>query len=111
LAHATKTKHAQFCVHILAREPFRATPWLLMPFAEEAAYPIVDVIVDGLIRRGEGAIGEDADQPPKSRFNRVRTSGKAPLFPGVSTPLTFAVIRCTLFFDGLAPRYLRPLSG
>ena len=44
--------------HILAREPFRAAALRLMPFAEEAAHPIVDVVVDGLVHRYEGAMRE-----------------------------------------------------
>ena len=33
------------------------------------------------------------------------------LLRGFSKPLTFALIRCTLFLDGFAPRYHRPPSG
>jgi len=33
------------------------------------------------------------------------------LFPGVSSSLTFVLIRRTLFLDGLAPRYQRPPLG
>ena len=52
-----------------------------------------------------------ADQPPKRRFNRVRTSGQAPLLPGVSSSPTFVLIRRTLFLGGLAPKYQRPPLG
>ena len=45
------------------------------------------------------------------RFSRARTSSQAPLLPGTSSSLIFALTRCTLCLDGLAPRYQRPPLG
>jgi hypothetical protein len=47
-------------------------------------------------------MAEYADQSLSSLFSRSRTSGHEPLLPGTSSSLIFALIRCTLFLDGLA---------
>src|ERR1700730_3357621 len=96
---------------MLARKPFRAAPWRLMSFAQEIAHSIIDMFVNGPIRRCESAMGEVSSPTAKRRFRRVRTFGHALLLPGVSRSLTFVLIRCTLFLDGLAPRYQRPPVG
>src|SRR5689334_22340366 len=49
-----------------------------------------------------------ADQPRRSLFSWSRTVGHVPWLPGTSNLPTFVLSRCTLFLDGLAPRYQWP---
>ena len=49
-----------------------------------------------------------AAHPPKRQLSRAQTCSHAPLLLGVSRSPIFVLIRCTLFFEGLAPRYQRP---
>src|ERR1700730_526764 len=58
VTHAIKAQHTQFLVDMLARKPFRAAPWRLMSFAQEIAHSIIDMFVNGPIRRCESAMGE-----------------------------------------------------
>jgi hypothetical protein len=63
----------------------RATTLHLVPFDEEAACPLVDVVVDSPIHGS--------------------------LLPGTSRSPIFALSRCTLFEDGLAPRFRTKPKG
>ena len=93
------------------RKLSRAAPLHLVPLAEEVARAIIDMAINGLLRWRQSPVGEVRGPTPNRRFNRVRTSAKAPLVPGVNSSLACSLMRGMLFLDGLAPRYQRPSLG
>src|SRR4051794_28254817 len=96
---------------MLAGEPVDATPVRFVSLTEEVSGPVIDVAIDGLVCRSEGSIGEVGGPTAQDAVQPCSYFIQAPLLPGTSSSLIFALTRCTLCLDGLAPRYQRPPLG
>jgi hypothetical protein len=103
--HASKMQHAQLPEDVLPGEASRAASLHLVPTDEEVSHMIIDVMVDGAVRRQPCAVAKVRRQPRRSLFSWSRTAGHVPWLPGTNNSPTLVLSRCTLFVDGLAPRY------
>ena len=57
-APAPKTQHAEFPVEMLARKPTLTAPLHFVSSAQEAHRAIIDVAINGLVGRSQGAVAE-----------------------------------------------------
>src|SRR5262245_32837628 len=95
----------------------RPTGWVtsavsryLVPSCEEVAHTFKDVVVDTSEYRPMRPVGEVARPAKQKRVQRIAHSGQGSLLPGASRSPTFVLNRCTLFLDGLTPRYHWPFA-
>jgi hypothetical protein len=56
--HAVETLHAEVPEHFRIGKPSDAAPWLLVPSSEEVPDTVMDMMIDGPIRRQARAIAE-----------------------------------------------------
>ena len=88
-------------MNLIEREPTVAAPCHLVPSGEKAAHALTDVVIDTAQRCHRRPQIEVIDQTEWT-VRLSRTSGQGSLWLGTSSSRTFALSRCTLFFEGLA---------
>src|SRR3954454_22235897 len=86
----------------------RASRGHLMSPRQEPANRFVDMVVSRPVGHQPRAVAEVARPPRRRLFNRVRTSSQGATLDGTMISATRTLRRCTLFGDGLAPRYRWP---
>ena len=82
--------------------------WHLVPPDEEVAHAVIDVVVDRPVGRQPRAVAEVRGPAAQQAVQLVAHLRPWPLLPGTRSSPTLVLSRCTLFFDGLAPRYQWP---
>lgn len=110
-ALASKASHGQLPVDMFARELVRSTPLHFVSLTEEVPRPVIDMLIDGLVCRRESTVGEVGRPAAQNAVQSGPYLVPGALLPGTSSSPTFSLTRCTLFLDGLAPRYQRPPLG
>ena len=106
---STQLQDLQLAEHRFDTKTVGAAVMHLVTPPQEMPYALRNVIPNRPIRRCPGSIAEVRRPAPQYLIEPVRTSSQVPLLPGTRSSPTFALIRATAFFDGLAPKYQQPL--
>ena len=108
--HASKTQHAERSEDLIVGETPCAAPLHLVPLAKERTSAIIDVVVDRPIGRHSRAVAEIGRPAEQKPVQPVAHLGPWFLVADTRMSPTFVLIRCTLFLDGLAPKYHFPFA-
>jgi hypothetical protein len=88
-----------------------AAPLHLMSSREEPAHAFKDVLVDATICLAPRAVAKVIGQPRSDLFSWSDTFGHGSILLGTRRSPILVLSRCTLFLDGLAPKYQFPFAS
>ena len=108
--HASKTQDAEFPEDHRRRRTVRVPrPGTLCRLHEEVPHAVIDVIVDRPIGRQPRAVAEVRRPTAQQAVQLVaHLRPRRPCCRAPAARRPSSLIRCTLFLDGLAPRYHWP---
>jgi hypothetical protein len=111
LGQALEAQNAEFSMNYIECESAIAAPLHLVPSREEPALTFKDVLVDASVWLAPRAVAKLVDQPRSDLFSLSHTSDHGSILLGTRRSPILVLSRCTLFLEGLAPRYQFPFAS